>query len=104
MRAWFELMLTRLIDPNDYLVLDDGQRIGRIRLARERSPPIWLWNATIQLPGPPFGDAKSIDDAKTRFKAAWLAIKNRVGEEALMKAFVDANHANRPRYRQDRLY
>jgi hypothetical protein len=34
-------MLTlRLIDPNDYIVLDDGQAIGRIRLARERSPSI----------------------------------------------------------------
>jgi hypothetical protein len=32
-------MLTlRLIDPNDYVVLEDGQPIGRIRLARERSP------------------------------------------------------------------
>jgi hypothetical protein len=32
-------MLTlRLIDPNDYTVFDDGYPVGRIRLARDRSP------------------------------------------------------------------
>lgn len=37
-----QAMLTfRLIDPNDYTVHDDGQLIGRIRLARERTPSIW---------------------------------------------------------------
>jgi len=37
-------MLTlRPIDPNDYAVHEDDQRIGRIRYARERSPGIWLW-------------------------------------------------------------
>ena len=90
------MLALRLIDPNDYLVLDDGQPIGRIRLERERSPPIWLWTVTIPLPGPPFGDAKTIDDAKTRFKTAWLAFKNKVGPEALMKAYIEINHANRP--------
>ena len=32
----------RLIAPDDYTVHDDGQAVGRIRLARERSSPIWL--------------------------------------------------------------
>jgi hypothetical protein len=65
-------MLTlRLIAPNDYLVLEDGRPVGRIRLARERSSSVWLWNVTVTIPGPPFGAAKSIDDAKARFKAAW---------------------------------
>jgi hypothetical protein len=42
------LMLSlHLIDPNDYLALEDDQLIGRIRLARERSPSIWLWNVTV---------------------------------------------------------
>ena len=53
----------RLIAPNDYIVIDDGQRIGRIRLARERSPSIWLWNVIVTIHGPPFGDAKTIDEA-----------------------------------------
>jgi hypothetical protein len=30
------------------------------------------------IPGGPFGDAKTIDDAKARFKAAWLGFKDRV--------------------------
>ncbi len=34
----------RFIDPNDYEVLDDGQPIGRIRYAKERSPGRWLWS------------------------------------------------------------
>ncbi len=47
-------MLTlRLIDPNDYAVHEDGQPIGRIRLARERSPSIWLWHVAVNIPGPP---------------------------------------------------
>jgi len=75
---------------------DDGHRIGRVRLAGERSPPIWLWTVTVTIPGPPFGDAKSIDDAKARFKAAWLTFKDRVGEQALAKAYAEMNHANRP--------
>jgi hypothetical protein len=50
---------------------------------------------------PPFGDAKSIDDAKARFKAAWLAFKDKVGAEALAKASAEMEHANRPeRYRR----
>jgi hypothetical protein len=41
-------------------------------LARERVPPIWLWTVTVTIPSPPFGDAKTIDEAKARFKAAWM--------------------------------
>ena len=91
----------RPVAPNDYIVLEDRQPIGRIRLARERSPPIWLWTVTVTIPGPPFGDAKSINDAKARFKAAWLAFKDKVGAEALAKAYAEMEHANRPeRYRR----
>jgi hypothetical protein len=86
----------RLIDPNDYIVLDDGHTIGRIRLDRDRSPPIWLWTVTVTIPGGPFGNAKSIDEAKQRFKRAWMAFKQRVGEEALAKCCAEMNHANRP--------
>ena len=88
------MLALRLIDPNDYIVLDDGQPIGRIRLARERAPPIWLWTVTIPLPGPPFGDAKTIDEAKQRFKRA--ACVQKQGWRALAKAYAEMNHANRP--------
>jgi hypothetical protein len=76
-------MLTlRLIDPDEYSVFEDGHLIRRIRLARERSAAIWLWNVTVTIPGPPFGDAKSLDDVKARFKAAWIAFKDKVTREA----------------------
>ncbi len=95
------MLALRLIDPNDYTVHDDGQLIGRIRLARERTPPIWLWTVTVTIPGPPFGSAESIDDAKIKFKSAWIAFKERVGPEALAQAYEEMNHANRPdRYRR----
>ena len=61
------MLALRLIAPNDYIVLEDGQRIRRIRLARERSPSIWLYNVTVTIPNAPYGDANSIDDAKSRF-------------------------------------
>jgi hypothetical protein len=54
-----------------------------------------LWTVTLTIPGPPFGDARTIDDAKSSFKAAWLTFKDRVGEEALAKVYADMNHANR---------
>jgi hypothetical protein len=90
------MLSLRLIDPNDYSVLDDGQPIGRIRLARERSPPLWLWTVTVTLPSPPFGDAKTIDEAKARFKTAWIAFKAKHSPEKLEKAYEATNHANRP--------
>ncbi len=95
-------MLTmRLIEPNDYTVHEDRQNIGRIRLARERTPSIWLWIVTVTIPGAPFGDAKSLDQAKERFKEAWVAFKHKHGPEALAKAYEAMNHANRAdRYRR----
>ena len=95
------MLALRLTAPNDYTVLEDGQPIGRIRLARERSPPIWLWTVTETIPGPPFGDAKTIDEAKARFKEAWAHVQgssaSKHGSEALTKAYAAMNHANRRR-------
>ncbi len=51
---------------------------------------------TVTIPGPPFGGAKDIHEAKQRFKAAWRAFKERQGPEALAKAYADMNHADRP--------
>ncbi len=90
-------MLTlRLIGPNDYTVHEDGQRIGRIRLARERTPPKWLWHITVTIPGSEFGDAASIDEAKARFRVAWLAFREKHGAEKIAKAIEEMNWANRP--------
>lgn len=89
-------MLTlRLIDPNDYAVHEDGQLIGHIRLTRDRTPPIWLWSVTVTIPGPPFGSAATIDEATTRFKAAWIVFKEKHGAEKLAQAYDEMNVANR---------
>ena len=95
-------MLTlRMIGVNDYAVREDGRAIGRIRYAKERSPGIWLWQVTVTVPGPPFGDANSIDEAKARFRIAWEAFKVKVGPDALAQAFAEMEHADRPdRYRR----
>ena len=41
----------RSIGLSDYSVLKGRQRIGRIRLATERIPGVWLWSVTVHLPG-----------------------------------------------------
>jgi hypothetical protein len=63
-----------MIGVNDYSVREDGQRIGRIRYAKERTPGDWLWNVTVTIPGPPYGDAKDINQAKERFEKAWSSV------------------------------
>ena len=62
-------MLTmRMIGVRDYNVFEDGRRIGRIRFASERTPGVWLWHCQVHIPGPPFGSASSLDEAKRHFK------------------------------------
>jgi hypothetical protein len=60
---------------DDYCVIHDGRSVGRIRLASERSGHgvVWHWYVNPPLPIPPWcrGDAESLEDAKTKFKAAW---------------------------------
>jgi hypothetical protein len=77
----------RPIGQNDYSVIEDGERIGRIRFASERSPGVWLWNVIVHIPGPPIGTAPDLETAKDRFKEAWLAFKTRHGPEQLADAF-----------------
>jgi hypothetical protein len=49
----------------------------------------------ITLPGPLFGDAKTLDDADARFKAAWIAFKDKAGPEKLAEGYEAMNVANR---------
>src|SRR6476619_519160 len=77
---------------SDYSVLDGEQRIGRIRLADERMPGVWLWNVTIHLTGGlPMGSAKDLETAKAEFKAAWEALKARTAPEQLAAAYKAMN-------------
>ena len=56
---------------------------------------------TVNIPGPPFGSAGSLAEAKQSFRAGWEAFKTRHGPEALAAAYEAMNHANRPkRYRR----
>jgi len=79
-------MLTlRMIGQNDYSIREDGQPIGCIRFASERTPGIWIWQVQVNIPGAPFGSATSLNDAKAHFKKVWLAFKEMHGPDRLAK-------------------
>lgn len=81
------MLALRPIGQNDYSVIEDGERIGRIRYASERSPGVWLWHVQVHIPGPPAGSARDLNTAKAEFKAAWLAFRVKHGPERLAAAF-----------------
>ena len=82
------MLKLRLIGLSDYAVLEDSQRIGRIRLATEQVPSQWLWTVTVHLTGGlPTGSAGDLDTAKADFKAAWEALKAKTPPETLAAAF-----------------
>ena len=59
------MLRLRSIGLSEYAVLESGQRIGRIRLATEHMPCVWLWSVIIHLTGGlPMGSAKDLDTAK----------------------------------------
>ena len=71
----------RPIGSNDYAVIEDGNPVGRIRLAAERHREVWLWNCTVLIPGVPHGNASSLEAAKTAFRQAWVKCKAEIGQE-----------------------
>ena len=82
----------RSLGARDYSVIEGRQRIGRIRFASERNPGVWLWNITVHLPGGlSMGSAADLDNAKGKFKAAWLALKERTPAEKLEAAYRAGN-------------
>jgi hypothetical protein len=59
------MLKLRMIGINDYSVLESGRRIGRIRLATEHTPCVWLWSVTIHLGGGlPTGSSQDLNTAK----------------------------------------
>jgi len=83
-----DMLKLRSIGLGDYSVLEGRQRIGRIRLATERMPCLWLWNVTIHLPGGlPMGSSKDLDTAKAEFKTAWKVLNARTPPEQLTAAY-----------------
>jgi hypothetical protein len=86
------MLKLRSIGLSDYAVLEGRQRIGRIRLATERMPCVWLWSVTVHLPGGlPTGSSKDLDTATVEFKAAWKALKARTPPEQLAAAYSAMN-------------
>jgi hypothetical protein len=83
-----QVLKLRTIGLSDYSVLEGRQRIGRIRLATERMPCVWLWNVSVHLPGGlPMGSAKDLSTAKSEFREAWKALKARTPPEQLAAAY-----------------
>ena len=70
----------------------ERQRIGRIRLATEHMPCVWLWSVTIHLGGGlPMGSSKNLNTANAEFKTAWKALKVRTTPEQLAVAYEAMN-------------
>jgi len=86
------MLKLRSLGLDDFSVLEGRQRIGRIRLATERMPCLWLWSVTIHLPGGlPMGSAKDLYTAKAEFREAWKALKARTTPEQLAEAYRAVN-------------
>ena len=86
------MLKLRRIGIDDYSVFEDKQRIGRIRLAGERTPPIWLWTVNIHLTGGlPMGSAQDLDTAKAEFAGAWTELKARTSAGDLAAAYAAMN-------------
>ena len=82
----------RSLGQNAFSVLDGEQLIGRIRLADERIPGVWIWHVQVHVPGGlPMGSCKDLGTAKAEFRAAWLALKARTPPERLAAAFKAIN-------------
>lgn len=82
----------RPIGIRDYTVLEDGQRIGRIRYASERVPGVWLWHVQVHITGGlPVGSSGSLEMAKADFKSAWSAFKAKQTPEKLAEAYAGMN-------------
>jgi hypothetical protein len=86
------MLKLRRIGIDDYSVYEDKQRIGRIRLASERTPPIWLWTINIHLTdGLPVGSSQDHETTKAEFAGAWEELKARNPPAQLAAAYRDLN-------------
>ena len=61
--------------PNDFIVLDEEQAVGRIRLLPESSGEMWTWNITVPVPNAPSGRAEDLEEAMTVFRRSWAQLK-----------------------------
>src|SRR4051812_25271168 len=95
-RRFTTVILTlRLIDPNDYTVHEDGQLIGRIRLARDRPPPDVVMERDGDDPRPAVRRRSDYRRRQGAVQNGWLAFKQKHGPEKLARAYAEMNVANR---------
>ena len=78
---------------DDYVVIDAGQVVGRLRRASERAGKVWMWNVTVNVPGGGNGAAASLEEAEAAFRPSWFAFKADIGEERLASALQEAQNA-----------
>ena len=82
------MLKLRRIRLNDYNVIENDQRIGRIRYAVDRTPRVWIWYVQIHLTrGLPMGTSRTFEAAKHEFRGAWSTLKRRTPPEKLEEAF-----------------
>lgn len=76
-------LVAHKIAKADYEVLDDGQPVGRIRRAIERTPTVWVWHVQILLPIPAWcnGAAPDRATALVQFRDAWTRFKATIPAE-----------------------
>ena len=65
------------IGPNEYAVIDNGKRVGRIMLADDPPAEVWLWNCSLPGPGVSSGTATSLEVAQVEFRQEWK--KRKIG-------------------------
>ena len=69
-------------------VIENDQRIGRIRYAVDRTPRLWIWYVQIHLTGGlQMGTSRTFEAAKHEFRGAWSTLKRRTPPEKLEEAF-----------------
>ena len=72
------------IGPDDYAVIDDGKRVGRIVLADDDPhAEVWLWNCSLPGPGVSSGTAASLEVAQVEFRQEWK--KRKIGLQLKLK-------------------
>jgi len=59
------------IRPNEYVVIEDGNSVGRIMVAGDQHAEIWLSNCSLPGPGVSSGTAASLEDALVKFRQEW---------------------------------
>ena len=86
------MLKLRLIGIRDYSVLEDGQRIGRIRLATEHMPASGCGaSPSTWAAASPWVDPRTSNTAKAEFKTAWKALKARTPPEDFAAAYKAMN-------------